>query len=90
MPAVKCEDREIGSVEKFCYLGWICTADGSTEEAIEDRLGKAGALFRKMYLIFKDQTLSTKLKIRMSWHASYQHCATAARRGLSTRKPKER
>ena len=50
---------------KFCYLGWICTADGSTEEAIEDRLGKAGALFRKMYLIFKDQTLSTKLKIRM-------------------------
>ncbi len=36
---VKCEGQEIETVASFRYLGWIYTADGSTEEAIEDRLG---------------------------------------------------
>ena len=62
---VMCEGQVIETVEQFCYLGWMCTADGSTNMAISTRLGTAGALFRKMYLVFKDRTLSRDLKLRL-------------------------
>ena len=63
---VMCEGQVIETVEQFCYLGWMCTADGSTNMAISTRLGTtAGALFTKMYLVFKDRTLSRDLKLRL-------------------------
>ena len=59
------DDREVESVDAFCYLGSLITADSSCDREIKIRIGKANAAFGKLTKIWKKNGFSMKTKIRL-------------------------
>jgi len=57
--------KQVESVEEFCYLGSVISDNGSCDKDIKTRLGKANSVFGRLNNIWKNKTLSTKIKIRL-------------------------
>ena len=55
----------VEKVNKFTYLGSVLTSDGEVETDINTRIGKAGSVFRNLQNIWKSNTITEKLKIKL-------------------------
>ena len=47
------DGREVESVDAFCYLGSVITADSSCDREIKVRIGRANVTFRRLDKIWK-------------------------------------
>ena len=64
-PTIWCEDKEIGNVFKFKYLGSIFSADGRQEYDIKSRIAMAMSRCGQLRQIFDSPHLGPRLKIRL-------------------------
>jgi len=56
---------DIENVDDFCYLGSYISYNGSCENNVRVRVGKATAVFGKMKKIWKNRCISLKVKLRL-------------------------
>src|SRR6218665_1733508 len=59
------DGREVKSVDAFCYLGSLMTADSSCDREVKVRIGKANATFGRLDKIWKKNGCSIETKIRL-------------------------
>src|SRR6218665_3524034 len=59
------DGKEVKSVDAFCYLGSLMTADSSCDREVKVRIEKANAIFGRLDKIWKKNGCSTKTKIRL-------------------------
>ena len=59
------DGRKVESVDAFCYLGNVITADSSCDMEVKVRIGKANATFGRLHKIWKKNGCNIKTKIRL-------------------------
>jgi len=62
---IQAAGAEIEKVDDFCYLGSYISYNGSCEKNVKVRIGKAAAVIGKMRKIWRDSSLSLKVKTRL-------------------------
>ena len=62
---VKVGSQPVHEVEQFTYLGSLISRNGDAEADVNNRIGKAAAVFRRMNNIWRTSTINTQLKIRL-------------------------
>ena len=56
---------QIEAVDRFTYLGSVVAAGGGTDMDIENRINKARAAFGMLSVVWRNNNLSTSLKLRL-------------------------
>jgi len=62
---IQATGSDIEKVDDFCYLGSYISHNGSCEKDVRVRIGKAAAVFGKMRKIWKNKSISLKVKMRL-------------------------
>ena len=62
---VMIEDEILQEVEKFVYLGCEVRKDGDIRNEVGIRIGKAGAAFRNMEKVWKENGMSLRTKLKL-------------------------
>ena len=70
---IKVEGKAIETVDKFNYLESVISVNGNIDDAINIKIGKTDANFKKMNKIWSSTTISTRLKIRL-YHSIILQC----------------
>ena len=67
-PPVSIDQKDVETVANFQYLGSYLSNNGDTEYDVKTRIGKASAVFKRLYPIWRSRsiTLRVKLKLYMS------------------------
>ena len=60
-------------MDKFNYLESVISVNGNIDDAINIKIGKTDANFKKMNKIWSSTTISTRLKIRL-YHSIILQC----------------
>ena len=71
------DGMEITGTDKFKYLGFTMTKNGSTEEEIKNRLGQTRACIRQLHTIIWNKNIRNETK-RMIYHTIVQSIMTYA------------
>jgi hypothetical protein len=59
------ENTEIEEVESFLYLGSVKSENGGTEKDVASRIKKANGVFAQLYPVWRNHTISKRVKIRI-------------------------
>lgn len=59
------DDREVGPIDDFCYLGSLITADSNRYKKVKMRIGKVNVAFRRLERMRNNKRWSMKAKIRL-------------------------
>ena len=83
-PKICVNGKTIENVHKFTYLGSILAIDGDVEVDINSRIGKASAVFNRMTKLWKSNTISTAVKVRLYKSVVLSTCLYASETWKST------
>ena len=77
-------------VDHFKYLGAFCSADGTNVKELNSIIGKASAVFRELYKVWRDQNINLDTKSIFTKPVSFPHVYMHANAGHSTERDETR